>query len=339
MKKITSVVLAAILILTMVAACGANDSAPAPAPAPDPAPAPAPDPAPAPAPESGLSLGVSLGTTGNLFFATMAEILSDYGAQNGIEVFISDENWDLNNQITSIENFISMGVTAIIMVVFDNVGVVDVVRRAVDAGIIVMAYDGIIDGAQGSLNLDNYVYGYQTGTMAAEWINSNPELAAQERIEVGIMDYPDIPIIIDRANGIIDALAELAPNTVVVAQQLAGVGDEGVVVGEIFLAAHPNMQVVAGINDTGVLGAYQVFTAAGHVGDHIGLFGADGDPMALELIAEGSIYRGTVMTGAYDALPIAVDLLMRASRGENVNLHIVYDTIPITPVNVHEFLD
>lgn len=281
-------------------------------------------------------LGVSMATTQNLFYSKMAQIIEDYCDEIGVEVQITDENNDVSKQISSIENFIVSGCTAIIAVAFDPQGITDVVKQAEDKGIFVMTYDGFVDGARGSLNLDNYVYGYQTGTMAAEWINEN--LADQEVVEVGIFDYPDLPVIIDRAKGINDALAELAPNAKVVAQQKAGVGDEGNIQAENFLAAHPDMQVVCGINDTGVLGAYEVFNSAGKIGDKYGFFGADGDPEALQLIADGTSYRGTIMTGAYDALPGAIDVCIAGGNGEEVEGDIIYETIPVTIDNVKDYL-
>jgi ribose transport system substrate-binding protein len=177
------------------------------------------------------------------------------------------------------------------------------------------------------------------GTMAADWVNANPDLKAQEVIEAGIFDYPTIPIIIDRADGIQDALSEKAPNVKVVDRQLAGVGDEGVVLGENFLQAHPNMQIICGINDTGVLGAYEVWTAEGHDGDTIGLFGADGDPKALELISQDTIYRGTVMTSAYETLRQAVDVCVAGSKGEEVDGNIIYGMDPVTIDNVKDFME
>lgn len=286
-----------------------------------------------------VKIGVSMGTTQNLFYSKMAQIIQDYCKEKGIECIVSDENNDVSKQISSFENFISSGCTAIIAVVFNADGIKDTVKQAVDSGVFVMTYDGFVEGAQGSLNLDNYVYGYQTGTMAADWVNANPELKAQEVIEAGIFDYPDIPIIIDRAKGIADALAEKAPNVKIVAQQKAGVGDEGNVQAENFLAAYPNIQIICGINDTGVLGAYEVFNTMGHVGDNIGLFGADGDPQALELIAQGTCYRGTVKSGAYDALPKAVDICIAASNGEEVDGNMIYETVPVTIDNVDQFLE
>ena len=321
MKKLIALLLALVMVFSLVA-CGK--------PAEEPA-----EEAPAKTPK----LGVSMGTTQNMFFSKMAQIIEAHCKEIGVECMITDENHDVSKQISSIENFIASDCTAIIAVAFDPNGIKDVVKQAVDKGIFVMAYDGFIEGAQGSLNLDNYVYGYQTGTMAAEWINAHPTLKDAEVVEVGIFDYPDIPLIIDRAQGINDALTELAPNAKVVAQQKAGVGDEGNIQGENFLAAHPDMKVICGINDTGVLGAYEVFKAAGKVGDDYGFFGADGDSMALQLIADGTSYRGTVLSGAYDALPEAVDLCLAGGAGEEVEGNMVYATNPITIENVADYLD
>lgn len=288
---------------------------------------------------SNVKIGVSMGTTQNLFYSKMSEVIEDYCAEKGVEVVITDENNDVSKQISSFENFMASGCTAIMAVAFDVEGIKDIVKQAEGQGIFVMTYDGIVEGASGSLNLDNYTYGYQTGTMAAEWINSDETLKNQEVVEVAIFEYPDIPAIIDRAKGINDALAELAPNAKVVAQQKAGVGDEGNVQAENILAAHPNVQVVCGINDTGVLGAYEVFNSRGLVGDNYGFFGADGDPQALALISEGTSYRGTVYTGAYDALPQAVDTMIAASQGEEVEGDIIYECYPVTAENVGEYLD
>ncbi|MCH1981523.1 sugar ABC transporter substrate-binding protein [Ruminococcus sp. OA3] len=293
----------------------------------------------APSSDVKVKIGVSMSTTQNLFYSKMAQIIEDYCDEKGVECMVTDENNDVNKQISSFENFISSGCTAIMAVAFDPDGISDMAKKATEKGIYVMTYDGIVDGAEGSLNLDNYVYGYQTGKMAADWINSNPDLKAQEVIEVGVFDYPDIPLIIDRAKGIVDALTELAPNAKVVAQQKAGVGDEGNIQAENFLAAHPDIQVICGINDTGVLGAYEVFKAQGKEGDNYGFFGADGDPQALQLISDGTMYRGTVMSGAYDALPGAIDILIAASQGEEVDGTIIYETTPVTIDNVGDYLD
>ena len=324
MKKLMTVILAMVLVFSAFAG-GTKDNSKAGT-------------GPIAANGKPVKIGVSMSTTQNLFFSKMAQIIQNDCKKKGVECVVSDERNDVNRQISSIENFVSSGCTAIIAVAFNPDGIKDAVKKAVAKGVYVMTYDGYVDGAQGSMNLDNYDYGMKTGTMAAEWVNSNPALKAQPVIEAGIFDYPDISIIIDRAKGIKDGLAK-APNIKVVAQQKAGIGDEGNIQGENFLAAHPNIQIICGINDTGVLGAYEVFKAANHLGNNIGLFGADGDPKALELISKGTSYRGTVMSGAYDAFPHAVDICIAASQGQKVDGKIIYPTVPVTSANVSQFLN
>ena len=280
---------------------------------------------------SEVKIGVSMATTQSTFYAKVAQLIED-------ECMLSDEDYDLNKQISSIENFISAKCTAIILVVFDEEGIKDTVQKAVDEGIYVLTYDGYVEGAQGSLNVDNYEYGYLTGTMAADWINSNPELKDQEEIQVGIFDYPEIPVIIDRADGIEDALKEKAPNAKVVARQSAAIADEGVTLGENFMQAYPDMQIICGINDNGVVGAYEVWSAEGRVGDNIGFFGADADEKALELISQGTSYRGTVALTAETSVPAAVDVCVAASKGEEVDGNIIFDMAVITADNVADYL-
>lgn len=279
---------------------------------------------------SEVKIGVSMATTQSTFYAKVAQLIEDHCKEIGVECMLSDEDYDLNKQISSIENFISAKCTAIILVVFDEEGIKDTVQKAVDEGIYVLTYDGYVEGAQGSLNVDNYEYGYLTGTMAADWINSNPELKDQEEIQVGIFDYPEIPVIIDRADGIEDALKEKAPNAKVVARQSAAIADEGVTLGENFMQAYPDMQIICGINDNGVVGAYEVWSAEGRVGDNIGFFGADADEKALELISQGTSYRGTVALTAETSVPAAVDVCVAASKGEEVDGNIIFDMAVIT---------
>ena len=287
---------------------------------------------------SEVKIGVSMATTQSTFYAKVAQLIEDHCKEIGVECMLSDEDYDLNKQISSIENFISAKCTAIILVVFDEEGIKDTVQKAVDEGIYVLTYDGYVEGAQGSLNVDNYEYGYLTGTMAADWINSNPELKDQEEIQVGIFDYPEIPVIIDRADGIEDALKEKAPNAKVVARQSAAIADEGVTLGENFMQAYPDMQIICGINDNGVVGAYEVWSAEGSVGDNIGFFGADADEKALELISQGTSYRGTVALTAETSVPAAVDVCVAASKGEEVDGNIIFDMAVITADNVADYL-
>lgn len=333
MKKLVSMLLAAVMCAALLAGCGGTAPASTPASTPE-------STTPASTPDTGkpAKIGVAMATTQSTFYAKMAKIIEDYCKEQGIDCTISDPNYDLAKQIEEVENFIASGCTAIVVVAFDPEGINDVCKQAVDQGIYVVCYDGEIEAAQGSLVVKQYDYGYAIGSNAAAWITSNEEMMAQDKIEVGIFDYPTIPAIIDRANGIIDALKESCPNVEIVEQQSASLTDEGVTLGENFLQAHPNMQVICGINDNAVLGAYQVWSAAGHVGDNIGFFGADADEGALELISQGTSYRGSVALTAETSFPELIDTCVKASKGEEVPETLYLGMTQITPENVADFM-
>lgn len=97
-------------------------------------------------------------------------------------------------------------------------------------------------------------------------------------------------------------------------------------------------QIICGINDNGVVGAYEVWSAEGRVGDNIGFFGADADEKALELISQGTSYRGTVALTAETSVPAAVDVCVAASKGEEVDGNIIFDMAVITADNVADYL-
>ena len=73
----------------------------------------------------------------------------DYGA----EVNIQNANGDLEEQINQIEYFIKQKVDVIVIICIDSNGLTDVVKKAKDAGIKVVAYDRMINDA----DIDLYI--------------------------------------------------------------------------------------------------------------------------------------------------------------------------------------
>ena len=73
----------------------------------------------------------------------------DYGA----EVNIQNANGDLEEQINQIEYFIKQKVNIIVIICIDSNGLTDVVKKAKDAGIKVVAYDRMINHA----DIDLYI--------------------------------------------------------------------------------------------------------------------------------------------------------------------------------------
>ena len=89
--------------------------------------------------------------------------------------------------------------------------------------------------------IENYDLGVEIGTQAADFIN---EKFGDKGCEVVVLGYPQTPILLERENGILDALKEKAPNAEVVANQPAIDTTEGLNAMETILQSHPDVKVV-----------------------------------------------------------------------------------------------
>ena len=88
----------------------------------------------------------------------------------------------------------------------------------------------------------------------------------------------------------------VCPDGEIVMAQDAGFANEGVIAGENFLQAMPDIQGVMGINYGGVLGVYEAFKAAGKSfeKDGIALVGCDASVDGLAAMKEGDMFYCTI---------------------------------------------
>lgn len=271
----------------------------------------------------------------NDIFAELIEAMEKDAKEKGVE-FSVKECPQLEDKISAIENFAASGCNVIMCHVTDAEALQPYIESIQDQGIKFIAYDMDTETSDAFAGLDNHAYGYAIGKNAAEWINKTFD--AGEEVQVGIGNYPDFPFLIERAEGITDALKELAPNTKVVATAQAGYIDEGVDAGEVWLQSYPDIKAVCAINDAGALGVYEAYKASNNVGDNVGIFGADATADAINALKENGSYRGTVSTDLVNRAPefidIGVQLVKTGKADEHDNL---FPVIPVTQDNVTAF--
>jgi ribose transport system substrate-binding protein len=93
-------------------------------------------------------VGLVMKSLANEFFKTMEEGARKFAAEDGtfelIPVGMNSET-DIDTQINAMENFISQKVDMIILAPADSVGLVPSVKKAVDAGILVVNFDVTLD--------------------------------------------------------------------------------------------------------------------------------------------------------------------------------------------------
>lgn len=291
-KKVISLVLCAALAISALTACGNTEKA-------EEAATPTTPTVEEEATEEAVSEEYVVGMTlnlGNLTWAELAEAAKVRAEELGMTLTVQNSKDDATTQVSQIENFIQSGVDAIIVAAVEANAVEDVCKEAQNAGIKIIAYTQVIENADARYLVDAYNTGYACGTRAAEWIN---EVYGDEAIEWALQDLPKYPEIIDRANGIKDAIAEKAPNAVLVATQPAEVMEDGQKNAENFMQSHPDIKVITSIGSGGGAGANEGVKSYISEDEYetFGIFGIDATEQEIMNIINGDPQKSSVSLG------------------------------------------
>ena len=276
-KKLIGILLSATLIVGMISGCGGQTTVENGAT------------------ESDYTVGMTL-NLGNLTWAELAESAKEKADELGMILTVQNSKDDATTQVSQIENFIQSGVDAIIVTAVESNAVEDVCKQAQEAGIKVVAYTQTINNSDAQYLVDAYNTGYACGSRAAEWINEN---YPDEAIEWALQDLPKYPEIIDRANGIKDAIKEKAPKAVLVATQPAEVMEDGQKNAENFMQSHPNIKVITSIGSGGGAGANEGVKSyiSESEYDKLGIFGIDATEQEIINIINGDPQKSSVSLG------------------------------------------
>ena len=349
--------IAAVAALALVIAACSSAATPSPSVAPSAAASPSPAPSPSPTPihmgnilktgkvtatdlalnadqeayvksqSSGKLVGIVALTMQTQYHQNLNNAASDEAKALGYDAEICDANTDNTKEVSCLEGFISKGAVAIVTTsAAQTVG--PAVKDAIAKGIVVIQVTGtdMTDFGAVGVSVDNITIGQAEGQAAGEYAaNTFPG----KTVETAILDYPSIPDLVDRADAIESAMLAADPNVKVVGRFLGGLADNAVTSIETALQKYPNLQGIVGINDGGDLGGYQAFLNAGKTDATNFVFGIDCDPAAVQLIDQGTMYKGCVDTNPSGTGKIAVDAFGRLVAGSDVPASIE------VPVSVH----
>ena len=173
----------------------------------------------------------------------------------------------------------------------DPEGIENACKEARAAGVKIISWDDDIENADTRWLIDNKALGEEVGKQAAEFINKKHNGKA----DVAILNYPQLPVLLARGNGIESALKADAPNAKVVAKTSAINPDEGISKMETIFQSNPNVKVVCCIGGGGSVGANEAAKAAGKIGDDFGIFAVDATQPELQAIKDGEGVRMSVI--------------------------------------------
>jgi len=215
------------------------------------------------------------------FWLTVKAGAEKAGEENGVDIIWigPQKETEVVKQINIVEDMIGRGVDAIVMAACDQEALVDVLGRAVEAGIPVVTIDSGVasDLPVTFVATDNVAGAATAGEALAKLIGEEGEVAVipfvkgaatsemrEEGFRQGIADYPNVKLV----------AVQYSQSDVAKAMDVT----------EDILTAHPNLKGIFAANEAGALGAVQALEAAGKAGEIklVGFDASDGEIAALE---------------------------------------------------------
>lgn len=342
-KRFLSVLLCAVMTVTMMAGCGDKKEAPAEDAAPKAeedasAPADAQDDAKedSASKDGGYKIGISVLTMSGQFFIDMVDAAQKTVDEMGGELIVNDANNSSETQVAALENFIQAGVDGIIVTAVDPEALVPVVKEAKEAGIAVVCHTSKVDGYDAYIGADEYQLGYTQGTAVGKWIAD--KWGTDEKIQAATLNYDLLESVIQRKVGIMEGVQEFAPNVEFVADQTAADQTEGMTATENFLQANPDLRIVCGVSDGAALGAYEAFKANQMTDpEKYIIAGVDATDEALNKISEGTIYQFTVDQNPSATGKQVVDTCVAVIEGGEFEKDYNQDLVAVTPDNISDY--
>ncbi len=214
-------------------------------------------------------------TDTNPFFVKMKEGAEAKAAELGVALksYAGKVDGDHESQVAAIEACIADGAKGILIAASDTKAIVDAVKAARDAGVLVIALDtplDPIDAADATFATDNFQAGLLIGQWAKAQLGDAAATAKIAMLDLAI-SQPSVDVLRDQGflTGMgIDTvdIAKWGDETdprIVGNEVTAGNEEGGLKAMESLLAKDPDINVVYTINEPSAAGAYEALKAAG----------------------------------------------------------------------------
>lgn len=249
------------------------------------------------------------------YHATQAREMGDFAAAYGLQYRVYDSDTDKARQIPLIERARADGARLLFICPLDVDLIHGTLTSAQQAGIPMVMLDSDMN-TYGGIKLagDDYLMGRSAGEAAGQIIRD--EMGGEANVI--ILDYPDLPAIVERANGIEDGIKAIAPDANIIGRYRGATPDFALESVSQLLEDGVEFNVIASINDAGSFGAIRALEAAGIGADEVVITSVDAEALAREYILEGYYIRGSVDVGREQFSHAAVDAAVKLLAGSTL---------------------
>ncbi len=256
------------------------------------------------------AVGVTVGNLGNPFFVQVVKGVEAKAKElggDGVQVTAVSADYDLAKQFSQVENFIASGVDMIVINAADPAAIEPAIRRAQEAGIVVVAVDVSAAGADATVQTDNIEAGQKACEYIAEKLNGEGSVV--------IMNGPPVSAVVDRVNGCKEVLAQHPGITLLSdSQNGKGTREGGLEVMIGLLTANPDLDAVFTINDPQAIGADLAAKQLGR--SDIFITSVDGAPDIEVALKSDTLIEASSAQDPYKMAQMAVEVGYEILQGE-----------------------
>lgn len=221
-------------------------------------------------------IGITIQSLQNAYWAGVMTALQEALEAAGAKVTIVACDDSSATQIGQIENFVSSKCDLIMVHPSDAAAVEDTCAAARNAGIKVMCWDDPMTNTDGNWILNNTYLGIEIGKLCGNFINEH--YSADNKAQVAVIGYPQTTILLEREEGILQGLEEVASGKYEVVANQSGLDPgQAQTAMETILQKNPDCKVVTGIGAGAMIGAdeaLQIHTG-GNIPEDMGVFTTD----------------------------------------------------------------
>jgi ribose transport system substrate-binding protein len=277
------------------------------------------------------SVGVTLGSLGNPFFVSMTKGVEAKLDELGQDINVSavSADYDLNKQYGQIDNFIASGVDLILVNAADPAAIAPAVKRAQDAGIVVVAVDVAAAGADVTVQTDNVKAGQLGCQYLVDKIGGKGNMV--------IINGPQVSSIVDRVNGCKSVL-EKHPEIEVLSSDQDGKASRegGLNVMQGLLTRFPKIDGVFSVNDQMAIGADLAARQLNR--NEFVIVGVDGAPDVEAALKSDTLIQASVAQDPYFMAQKAVEVGNQVISGQKpADPMVLLEPKLITRENIGEY--
>lgn len=313
MKKLLSIVLVLVMVLT-ITACGSSKSA-------EEKNVEAPEAANTEQPTK-EARKVIAGTVfqEDQFFNVLSAGYKAAAEERGYEFLLTNTNNDQSKETEALNTYAAQGVLGVAVSPMNTQISPAACEDAHNAGLVISLCNASLDCfpfAVASQSTDFYAQCHQTGEAAVEFIKEHYE--ADYTLKIGIIQYKtQVPEqSTSRVKGFLEALDEGGIKYEIVGDQDAWMQDMAVETAGDMISANPDMDIIFAANDGGTVGTVMAVENAGMAGKMY-VFGTDGSEQIVSLLKnENNILQAVTAQNAFQIGYKTVQALCDAIEGKS----------------------